>query len=401
MKMKRMTVIVCCLALLYSLLAQPVMAAVVEEEDLLTGQLGDHVTFTYDGAHVHVKGDGPMWDFAIEPDGIGNDLEVQLDGMPSPLKDLEGIHGIYISDGVTRIGAGAFPDCRELRDLSIGQSVKEIGSMAFDQLLTLETVRLPKSIEKLESLAFSSCWKLYGVEFLGDAPVLCHESIDGTDYGPFRAPAGQDPILYHSKDAEGWTDGEYNGYQIRTIMPFSDMFLEFPDFIPVQNAWERGLLLGMEDGSFAPNGLVSRAQLLTVMYRLEADPSYTAADMAFPDMEADRWYSDAICWAKDNGIVLGYPDGTVRPDQPVTRQELATIMYRCANGRGNTEGFLIDGYYDDEELATFAVEPMMWATRQLFREPYADAGFLGCNGKITRSELLKILKYYEMTINGQ
>lgn len=401
MKMKRMTLIVCCLALLCSLAVQPVMAGAVDEEDLLTGQLGENVTFTYDGSGVHVRGEGPMWDFAVEPDGLGSDLGIQLDGKPSPLKGLEGINHIYISEGVTRIGTGAFPDCRELRDLWIEADVKEIGSMAFNQLITLEILRLPRSIEKVEPLAFSSCWKLYGVEFMGDAPELCHESFNGKDYGPFRAPAGQVPILYHSKDAEGWTDGEYNGYQIRTIMPFSDMFLEFPDFIPVQNAWERGLLLGMEDGSFAPNGLVSRAQLLTVMYRLEGDPSYTATGMAFPDMEPDRWYSDAICWAKDNGIVLGYPDGTVRPDQPVTRQELAAIMHRCADGRGNQEGFLIDGFHDGEEISTFAIEPMLWAARQLFREPYVDAGYLDALSGITRGELLKILKYYEMTINGQ
>ncbi len=401
MKMKRMILFVCCIALLFALPVQPVMAGAVETEYIATGLLGDHVTFTFDGSYLDIRGEGPMWDFAVAPEGLGSDLGIQLDGKPSPLKDLEGIDYIHISGDVTRIGTGAFPDCRELRDLWIESNIEEIGSLAFNQLITLETMKLPKSIKKLEPLAFSSCWKLYGVEFMGDAPELCHESFNGKEYGPFRAPAGHVPTLYHSKDAEGWTDGEYNGYQIRTIMPFPDYFLEHSDFSLIQNAWERGLILGMEDGSFAPNGLVSRAQLLTVMYRLEGDPSYTATDMAFPDMKPDRWYSDAICWAKDNGIVLGYPDGTVRPDQPVTRQELAAIMHRCADGRGNQEGFLIDGYYDEEEISTFAVEPMMWATRQLFREPYADAGFLGAFGRITRGELLKILKYYEMTINGQ
>lgn len=342
-----------------------------------------------------------MWDFAIEPDGLGSDLGIVLEGKPSPLKDMVGIKCIHITGDVTRIGAGAFPDCRELRDLWIESDVVEIGTMAFNQLIMLETVRLPKSIKKLEPLAFSSCWNLYGMEFMGDATELCHGNFNGKEYGPFRAPAGHVPTLYHSKDAEGWTDGEYNGYQIRTIIPFPEYFLEYSEFNLVQNAWERGLLLGMEDGGFAPNEFVSRAELLTVMYRLEADPSYTATGKAFPDMEPDSWYADAIYWEKDNGIVNGYLDGTVRPDPPVTRQELAAIMHRCADGRGNQEGFLIDGYYDEDEISAFAIEPMMWATRQLFREPYADAGFLGAFGKITQGELLKILKYYEMTFNGK
>lgn len=401
--MKRIFLLMCCLALLCSLWAQPVMAGEASPEDALTGQLGDHVTFTYDGPHVHIEGEGPMWDFAIEPHGIDGWPETSQDRGPSPLTGLEGILGIYISDGITRIGDGVFPDCRELRDLYIGETVKEIGSMAFNQVYCLQNVTIPKSVEKLEPLAFSFCRELHGVEFRGDAPELCHESFDGTDYGPFRVPGWQNLSLYHSKDATGWTDGEYNGYQIRTMMPFTDIYLEHPDFPRIQDAWEQGYMIGVEDDLFAPNGIVSRAQLLTVMYRKEADPSYAATTMAFPDAATDQWYSDAICWAQDNGIALGYPDGTIRPDQPVTKQELATILYRCANGRGNMEGWELTSYYDDETVSEFAIEPMQWAIRQqLFKgDPYVETGWLGSDAPVTRSELLRILSYYEMIISGQ
>lgn len=81
--MKRLCMFVCCLTLLCSLWAQPVLAG--EAENYVTGQLGDHVTYILSGNSLHVEGEGAMWDFATEPHELDDWPEVTLDGKPSPL----------------------------------------------------------------------------------------------------------------------------------------------------------------------------------------------------------------------------------------------------------------------------------------------------------------------------
>ena len=120
-----------------------------------------------------------------------------------------------------------------------------------------------------------------------------------------------------------------------------------------------GLINGMEPEVFAPMLPLSRAMLVTVLYRMAGSPS-GAPDCAFPDADANGYYYPALCWAVEQGVVNGYPDGTFAPGAGVTRQELCCVLtrYLTAMDKLPAEGFAdaISGYADCASVGAWAAE---------------------------------------------
>ena len=102
----------------------------------------------------------------------------------------------------------------------------------------------------------------------------------------------------------------------------TDWFYDAVEFVV-----ENGLMIGVSDSSFEPDEPTTRAMLVTVLWRLENRPP-VPGECPFPDVEAGEWYADAVTWASEHGIVLGYDDGTFRPDGLITREQFVTILYR-------------------------------------------------------------------------
>ena len=127
---------------------------------------------------------------------------------------------------------------------------------------------------------------------------------------------------------------------------------------------ERGLMIGYPDGSFRPNASFSRAMVVMVLWRMENAP-IVDYDMSFADVLEDGWYVDAIRWAAANGIVKGYSDTEFNPDGAVTREEMVTIIYRYAQFKGCD--VIVDtekdmpGCSDASQISKWAVEAMKWA----------------------------------------
>ena len=130
----------------------------------------------------------------------------------------------------------------------------------------------------------------------------------------------------------------------------------------VEWAVENGIMNGVGGGRFDPDGTTTRAMVVTMLWRLEGEPEASRA-AGFADVPADTWYTEAVAWAAENGIVPGYDADTFGPDDPVTREQLATILYRYAKDKGygftGFWSFRLD-FDDADEVSDWAYEAMCW-----------------------------------------
>ena len=124
---------------------------------------------------------------------------------------------------------------------------------------------------------------------------------------------------------------------------------------------ERGLMNGVSDRRFDPGGETTRAMAVTMLYRMAGSPK--AGPARFSDVKAGSWYCDAVNWAAAAGIASGVTEDTFRPEDPVTREQLAAILYRYAAYRNQTEGAKADlsAYADGNQIDSYAREPLSWA----------------------------------------
>ncbi len=140
-------------------------------------------------------------------------------------------------------------------------------------------------------------------------------------------------------------------------VPVGSWYEEAIDFVT-----DRGLFQGTSDTTFSPELSMTRAMLVTVLWRLDGKPGPATAG-EFDDVPGDQWYSDAVFWAAANGIVDGYGDGRFGPDDPITREQMAVILYRyCAfKGYETSEPADISRYDDAESVSSWAREAICWA----------------------------------------
>ena len=146
-------------------------------------------------------------------------------------------------------------------------------------------------------------------------------------------------------------------------LPFKDVILGDPYYGSVWYANNHDPLLmnGVSADSFDPKGNLTRAAIVTVLYRLEGSPA-TAAASEFNDVPANQWYSDAVAWAVKYGITNGYGDGRFGPDDPITREQLAVFLYRYAKSRNiivPAYGKLLQS--DASKIDSWALDAMTWA----------------------------------------
>ena len=123
-----------------------------------------------------------------------------------------------------------------------------------------------------------------------------------------------------------------------------------------------GMMNGVADDRFAPHGVITRAMFVTIIYRLEGEPA-VKGENTFSDVENGTWYTNAVIWASENGIVNGYGNGKFGPSNEITREQMAKIMYNYAefkgydvSGRDNLKAF-----NDVDTVSSWAVEEMKWA----------------------------------------
>lgn len=168
------------------------------------------------------------------------------------------------------------------------------------------------------------------------------------------------------------------------------------------NAWyhdgvhfciDEGLMEGYGNGLFGPNDTLSRAQLCQIVYNMEGQPAVTGGSV-FDDVVDGAWYADAVTWAAENGIVGGYGNGKYGPDDPITREQLAAILWRYAKYKGYDvsvgEDTNILSYTDVADLSEYAIPAMQWACGAGVIEGVTDSTLVP-QGDATRAQAAVML----------
>lgn len=158
----------------------------------------------------------------------------------------------------------------------------------------------------------------------------------------------------------------------------------------VQYVYEKGIMTGLTDTTFGPDIATNRGMIVTMLYRLEGKSAIGAP--SFTDVPAGEWYSNAVAWAQANGIVKGMTATTFEPLSTITRQQIATILYRYAIYKGYDVGSQADltDYTDMAQIGTYALTAMQWANAEGLITGTTPAT-LDPTGSATRAQVAMIL----------
>ncbi|MCC2258638.1 S-layer homology domain-containing protein [Intestinimonas aquisgranensis] len=174
-------------------------------------------------------------------------------------------------------------------------------------------------------------------------------------------------------------------------LPFTDVASDAWYAQAVAYVYRQGLMSGTAQDQFSPDLTTNRAMLVTILYRLTGSPAVDGGS-AFNDVASGDWYASGVAWASANGIVTGYGDGRFGPNAPITREQMAAILYRYAGfaGQSTTGQADLSGYTDAGQVSPYAAEAMGWAVDQGLITG-VSAGTLAPGGSATRAQVATIL----------
>lgn len=162
----------------------------------------------------------------------------------------------------------------------------------------------------------------------------------------------------------------------------------------VERVCAAGLMNGTGPTAFSPGGTVTRGQIAAILHRLAGEPQ--ARGSAFSDVPDSAYYGEAVAWAAQRGVVEGFHDGTFRPDLPVSRQQLAAILWRYAGQAGADRGSRapLRGWLDAGEVSGYAREAMSWALAEGILQGTKD-GTLQPQGRAARGQAAVLLERFQ------
>ena len=188
---------------------------------------------------------------------------------------------------------------------------------------------------------------------------------------------------------------------LRIVNAGDDLFVDVPYgtwyYESVEDCAEMGLFNGTSPAKFSPDKPMTRAMLVTVLWRLDGEKA-PAAPAEFADVAPGSWYANAVAWASENGIVNGVGKGKFNPDGNVTREQMATILRRYAESKGLDVSGQADltPYPDMDQVSDYATEAMAWANAVGLINGNKVGGtiYLQPKGNATRAQVAAILMRY-------
>lgn len=191
----------------------------------------------------------------------------------------------------------------------------------------------------------------------GDTFTGWYTDVDCTAPWAFGQEVSENLHLY-----AGWKEGADSGTAV--TLPFTDVPPGSWFYDSVLAVYTNGLMNGVSDASFSPGTPTSRAMIVTILWRMEGSPKENHA-MHFADVADNLWYTEAIRWANKHGIVNGYSDTSFAPNESITREQIAAILWRYAKFKqydvsvGNQVS--LNEYSDADKISGYAVDAMKWA----------------------------------------
>lgn len=182
-----------------------------------------------------------------------------------------------------------------------------------------------------------------------------------------------------------WTEAPVSGLSFGDVKS-ADWF-----YNDVKYVYEKGMMAGTAADVFAPNATTTRAMIVTILYRLEGSPAVTGTSV-FVDVPAGQWYTDAVNWAAANQIVKGTSATTFAPNDSITREQMAAILYRYAQYKGYdvTKKADLSGYSDNGQVSAYAKDALAWANAAKLINGVTNTT-LAPQGNATRAQVSAIL----------
>lgn len=185
---------------------------------------------------------------------------------------------------------------------------------------------------------------------------------------------------------------ELTGEKIESgSLPFADVAKDSWYYDAIKAMYDKGLMNGEDNNKFNPSNKLSRAMLVTILYRMQNEPSVVVGS-DFNDIKDGLWYTKAVAWASVNNVVNGVGEGKFAPNDSITRQELAVMLYRYAKAVGMDTASMakLDSFKDNAQVADWASEAMQWAVGSGLMKGNDD-GTINPNGTATRAEVATVV----------
>ena len=305
---------------------------------------------------------------------------------------------VTLPDGLTSIDIGVFYDCGSLASVTIPDCVTSISEHAFEGCRSLKVITIPDGVTSIGKVAFYGCGALQGVYFMGNAPVLGSSVFQITDEKTWEGINIPGLTLYYIEGKEGWTRPTWNGYPTAVWTPddkpaepavFTDVAEKAWYHDAVEYAVTNGLMKGVGNGKFDPEGSMTRAMLVTVLWRYEGEPA--EGENTFIDVPDGTWYTEAVAWAAANGVVGGVGNGKFEPEGNITREQMATILFRYAQKKGidTSKRGELSGFPDSGKVSSWAKDAIQWAVAEQIIN--GSDGKLLPQGNATRAQVATIL----------
>ena len=222
---------------------------------------------------------------------------------------------------------------------------------------------------------------------------LSVKAADGTVLKIYEA-LGENTYYFYMPDQYVTVSGIFS--LISSGLPFVDVNSGAWYYDAVSFVYNKGIMNGVTSTTFEPNSTITRGMVVTMLWRMAGEPYVSGG--SFSDVASGRHYSTAVAWAAKNGIVDGYSSTVFGVNDPVTREQFATILYRYAKYMGySTTGSSLTGYYDANSVSSWARDAMGWAVKNGIITGSGNSR-LNPTGTASRAEVAQMfMSFYEFT----
>ena len=322
-------------------------------------------------------------------DGSLSFYSVDVDGNPSNVFNGSAIGFPTGYEGINRI----FVNRSTFTPQSVSSGV-EVLTFQLQPLKTGETVISNAGIEISDNVDY-----LFDCSGVSATVTISNDTVDPDpepepDPEPTPDPDPEPtPDPGEDEDQPNVPSDPDDGQDDQTRFPFIDVPHNAWYRTAVEYAYSRGLMAGTSSILFSPDMTTSRGMIVTILYSLEGKP-YTSSS-PFDDVSITDWYGRAVAWAAAHGVVSGYSDTAFGPNDSITREQMATILYSYARYKGCDVSARADlsGFQDVGRISPYAVTAMQWACAEGLISGMGDRT-LAPQGNATRAQVAQILMQF-------
>ncbi len=291
------------------------------------GSCGENQTWSFNKSSgtLIISGSGDMsnnWGYEFVLDG----------GLVPWYSYKNSIRTLIVEDGVTSIGNAAFAKCSNLKNVTVAGSVKTIGECAFADCNNIINLTIPNGVKTIKRMAFLSCEDL--------ETIFVPESLKTVETFAFDMCQSLS-VVYYGGDSSDRSDITIKG-ENKSFTNASWKYNKKPGFDDVKSeSWYKeyvdysvkyGIFNGTAARKFSPETNITRAQFVQVLANLSnVDTKNVDVTTNFSDVKSGKWYTPAIKWASDNGIVNGMGNGTFEPEKDITREQMCIMLVNYAD----------------------------------------------------------------------